>query len=741
MSSLKSRIDSHFVGGSRESVLHLLTSECSDQDANAASLLREVLLSESPVLAKAVALQLFGMGRQQLIADVALQSWPPPELAWDAIATIPSGDLTATQNTRRLEWADRLMDSDSERLQVSNTRLICQQIPELKSELMRRITPLTVRTICVFATDDDLEPLICALKHSGCEPLPTVMGLALTAQRLAKLSVDDPTVGERLAVRHGYLSPGVALSNAKSFLEAGICHVNDAMLQRSVQQVQHDVLTLSGLLIRGANGYWNSIGASAADRALDFRKSDFDLGVLFAAVREIDIANIELRRQTSPFDLTPHHDIATDAVRFMHVPESLLRRSVLDDAVEIGQDCDVPDALMSQFICERAAAQLAPTDEARTESDLFLRSRWTAMATLQNWSVDDFQAERLGKTLRFPAAMAIVVPDTRLDFSEDTARPRLIKTDFSPLLSACATAVVKFAEVFIDGHRLRELYESFEAAESIASADLCPVGVEIQLPTVHNNHHIAWKELFRSVGIPSRRRPECGRMLEASLPPAASTAPVEAFLRMLIEFGVVTQPQDIGIHVSLQGNLGQNARYLAFPQLFLNRPIRKTPRPGSSRRLVMSKGFVHLDDEVRPCSWYDAEPIRTEMRVFIAGIEKHGDTLIADESLIEAVRATHVIGSAMLAAVATLQAAAAEYVAEIKKCLDGFPNEFGCLLDANFYEATGDYRDVKLLKLLPILDQYDAMKNVSTPALLEKLRVRLSGVRRSAMNGILEITR
>lgn len=89
----------------------------------------------------------------------------------------------------------------------------------------------------------------------------------------------------------------------------------------------------------------------------------------------------------------------------------------------------------------------------------------------------------------------------------------------------------------------------------------------------------------------------------------------------------------------------------------------------------------------------------------------------------------------------SLQAAAAEFVSQVRTCLDGFPEEFSSLLDENFHEATGDYRDAALLTLLPILNQYKAVQNASMPELLEELRTRLSHIRQSALNSILKITR
>ena len=736
MNSLRSRIASHFQSGSNEPILRLIARDCSGTETDVLSLVREVFQSESPVLAKFLLKQLQALGRQSFVAEVAMNSWPPRGFAWSAISALIDIELSDAQNRRRVEWARRLLDSDSEKLQVANARLIFTQIPELKPDLIRCVTPVTQRTIFVFAAQGDLSPLISALADNGHESLPTVLGLALTAQWLAQQSLDSATIAELLAFRHGYVAD-ISLQQAIPFLEAGIRHVNSSMVEKCVEEVQGDLAALNGVLVRGINGIWSNLKHSAINRIFDFAGSDYDLGLLFAAVRDLDTANLEQRRRDSPFDFMSCRDVATDVVRFMHVPVSLLRQSLFDDAVKRAHYCCVPDSMLNQFIFEWVVTQLGPTDIARLESELFLCSRWTAMSALNNWDIADFQTEHLGQTIRFPVAMSIVVPHDRLDFSFEQSRPRLKRTNFPALLSPCATAVARFAEVYLCGERLREVYDKFETSEAVHSRHLCPVGIEVQIPMVDDNRHIAWKELFRSVGIPSRRRPECGRMLEASLPQAASMLPVVAFLRMLIEFNIITHRQDVGIHMSLQGNLAESARYLAYPQLFLNRAICKTPRSRDSMRLVMSKGLVNRDTEVRKCSWYPGDLIRTELRVFVAGIESINGSLVVDECLIDALNSTHLIASALLARSKALQDVGRRYIQDIRNCVNRFPEEFGRLLSANFYEATGDFHDPSLLEFLPILEHLEIVKRVSSPDLIEQLGNELGSIRKSAANEVL----
>ena len=206
MNSLRSRIASHFQSGSNEPILRLIARDCSGTETDVLSLVREVFQSESPVLAKFLLKQLQALGRQSFVVEVAMNSCPPRGFAWSAISALRDIELSDAQNRRRVEWARRLLDSDSEKLQVANARLIFTQIPELKPDLIRCVTPVTQRTIFVFAAQGDLSPLISALADNGYESLPTVLGLALTAQWLAQQSPASVTIAELLAVRHGYVA-------------------------------------------------------------------------------------------------------------------------------------------------------------------------------------------------------------------------------------------------------------------------------------------------------------------------------------------------------------------------------------------------------------------------------------------------------------------------------------------------------------------------------------------------------
>jgi hypothetical protein len=274
---------------------------------------------------------------------------------------------------------------------------------------------------------------------------------------------------------------------------------------------------------------------------------------------------------------------------------------------------------------------------------------------------------------------------------------------------------------------------------------LCPVGVEIQIPSVDHNYHIGWKELFRAAGIRSERRVECGGMLEASLPPAVSTAPVRAFLNLLMTREVCSGEQDLGVHVSLQGDCGDDVRYLAFPQLFLNETVMKAPRPRDSMRLVMSKGLVHRNTDVEQCPWASPCTMRTELRVFKGAVRFDGNPSISNQ-LADDIQQTHLLGSAFAAGAddqlprlqvgqrRELRQILEDYRRSISECAAAASQQTQQLLQADFFECTGDFRDAELLSHLNILRHLAAARDQAIDS--ARFRSDLSRIRRDTASRV-----
>lgn len=704
-------------------VRHLIESE-----ADAGVAVREILDGSSPGLQKRLVATILNRGQGHLLAEMILAKWPPSPGAWKAISLLSSDTLTALQRQRRDDWSARICQQPPGILQQANANLVCRHIPQLKADLIRNLNPLTLRVICLHCTDEDFFALVDRLLESD-EPLPTVLGLCLTPMRLLQLLAQRPETADQLAARHGY-TDRVPLFVARAFLDEQITHVNSAMAERDPAAVRRDVNLVQRWLNHAAgylelNNARNEFGDNQP--AFGF-SSAYGQGILFAAARELEYANLIIRRQANPFEFTAVRDQATDASRLLHVPSSLLHQILIADAAKTARQCDVPAEHEGRFFVEHAALQLQPDADLRTEDELFLRGRWCAMSAAQDWDYGRRKPELFESTRRLPAALPLVVPTSALDACIHPDRPRLQRSQLDQQISPCATAVCRLGEVYLSEPKAAELCERIRAAESSSARMLSPIGVEVQVPRVDDNLHVAWKELLRSVGIPSQRRPECGRMLEASLPPAASAEPIMAFLELLLRLGVVTGSQDLGIHVSLQGEIGDRARYLAFPQLFLNRTVNTSPKPRDAMRMVMSKGFVHTARDARRCTWSEPSEFRTEIRVFTAAVQGDDDLLV-DSELVSAVRQTHLLASAMLSNDAGLSDLSDQYIRSLTSYVTDLPAEFTELLAADFFESTGDYSDPSLLGHLSILHRRDAVRAVSDDMDMEQVRSCLSEIR------------
>lgn len=729
-----SPLSSYLPTGSRQSIIKTLTSAVKGSGEDLQRLLKDVFATNSPAIHRWVTETLIGLGNWNAVAACAFDHFPPDAGAWRALHTLTLRDLCEEHQESALSWAERLLKTEFEELQSANARFICQCLPQLRPALIREIAPSTLRVVVMFAQDNEVEPIIKACR-TFYDTLPTVLGLALSPQRLLQLSTREPELAERLAQRHGYTSD-VTLSEAVLTLQLGVRHVDASMLTRTAEEVRADVSEIMHAILRETGATDSKPVSQETTQLPDFSQSRYAQAVLFAAVRELDTASIEARRLASPNDFTQHKDLATNVASFMHVPKSLLRTRLIDDACSLADQCFVPEDWLSQFIVEHAATSLATTNEQRDESELFLRARWRIMAHRQRWTATSCKPKRLGKTIRFPASLSLVVPPERLLFSNDADSPPVLRKSACPAFDfPCESAIQNLVGPFSSSKQVAELSDALQRSSDVHAIKVVPLGVEIQIPIVCDNQHIAWKELFRSAGIASQRRLECGRMLEASLPPAASTLPIRRFLEFIIEQGIVGCEQDLGIHVSLQGDLGEDAAYLAFPQLFLNNPMQKTRRPRHAMRLVMSKGLVRLNSDVRTCTWAAPASFRTELRVFICGVKKNG-RLEIDPTITEAIRETHLIGSAMLSDEQELKAIAADYRKSIGACIDRFPIELIELLNSNFYEATGDYRDATMLDHVDIVKRLEAARHAIDQREFSELRDELSKIRTDAANRI-----
>lgn len=661
------------------------------------------------------------------------------------VGTTPDAALLHTlADTDRLLWCDSdsvldieqwlldLLRSPESEIATAAAILLLRRFPEtvpaLVSHLESDCTPELARRLCLEGNEDTIWSLIrfFGVGSTSTESIPLSLGLALTPNWIAQHGAESSDVVTRLAVTCGYIDARQDRFPVEHF-EAGLWFVNQTMSELPAGVVRDRVNELMWAILRETPLQLVRASDTSTNRTYRFDPTcSLDRGLFLAAVRELDCSNLEQRRAECPIRM---NDPLAGAAVCLHAASDYVARLFIDEPLASATHFDVPTELLGRFLLSHAALLLEPDDDTRVEAELLFTARWKLMQVAFDWSPDNYIWSYTDSgTPRFPAASRIVRPAIEtLPVASDE------------FISPCARAVHRMLSCFSHKSDSKELSE-LSTLEPRLAPYLTPLGVEIQLPKIADEFHIGWKETFRSFGIPSPRRPECRRMLEAALPPAASYhAPVE-FLRSLPEIGVINESQDIGIHVSLQGDLRENARYLAFPQLFLNQPVDSKPRSRSGLRLVMSKGLVAINKDVMQCRWVSDANCRTEFRVFIAGVQKVGEVLSVNESILSAIRSTHLLGSAFLSPIQELNEIASEYSVSLETFVLQLPDPFQQLLHANFYEATGDPTAVSLLNHLPIVRVRESVRPfMADHDFRENLQDSLETIRARAAGKVLEV--
>ncbi len=127
----------------------------------------------------------------------------------------------------------------------------------------------------------------------------------------------------------------------------------------------------------------------------------------------------------------------------------------------------------------------------------------------------------------------------------------------------------------------------------------------------------------------------------------------------------------------------------------------------------MSKGFVHLNLDVIQCRWAYPATCRTELRVIIARVLQSENRLHLDGEALDCVRQIQLIASASTCSASDCRQLAQEFVESLRVIVREFTPCLHDLMEANFYESTGDYRAVELLDSLTILKLRDEVRQLS----------------------------
>jgi len=499
----------------------------------------------------------------------------------------------------------------------------------------------------------------------------------------------------------------------------------------------------------------------------DLPENRIDQDLLFAALREHEIFTIDEKLEVNPFDRKENESIPGAFFFIGHSQFVSQYRLALEAGQKLFEEASVSPELREIVLPYYAFSALALKThvqaEARANEETMFLSRWRTAArilTIKRSAAGDPYLTfmpKIGSVLDseypnvFPdrvspddesevAALISALMDKRyakallygvLNAEAVGKTNSLIRkaswTDSWNSLSFGAQAALKLYayDLFASGPSLgfpevqaswdlkaAELYED----EKILKGKVPSVGIELQTSDVLKDRVYSWKQALEFLGIPSPYRPEYSRIVEAAFPPAWSPKAFLTAIPILVKLGYhESGAGESAFHISLSGDLGDDARYLAFPLLSFR--VEKEPAAADEEWFrrhtrVMSKGLINLNRQSRAADLVSESPgVHTEIRTARLQYEDSKDNVLnlSYEIYLPGIQA---LGAALAAyQKSESRTADEEKLAPIWR---SFREELDVLyrteiyqtaefLDANWFEGTGDSEDVTVLKELDIM--------------------------------------
>lgn len=552
----------------------------------------------------------------------------------------------------------------SPEIQKSVARLICRTATGRISELISNTTASTARILCFHAIRGELtqEQLYFLKKKLQAFDLPGLQHLLRAVMDLDSACTDQD------ASFHDLQS-----------------------IVRWIFSLQLDVTRSSTRL---------SDGRPLNALSIDFES---DAALLISAVRHAEREELRSREIPEPWSFCGVRDELDGLCQFINLPSDQFLLYSFQQPIQEARRLGVPPELRVPFILEAVASQLLCEDE-RWEAETFRIARWRTMSLHRDWSPDQFKVNiSQNAQRRLPEALGLITHKIKSKQQTQLAPSAIRNARIGVQSIAPCTAAAIHIWRTINPDKAKEKETMLLDAEPFGARHLTPIGIEIQIPRVDRDEYVGWLEFFRSHGIPVPRRPECISLFELAVPPAISWHAPAEILNAVSTLQVAQHSQDVAIHVSLQGDLGVAGGVLAFTQLFLNTSTVKQPRSLPALRHVMSKGLVHRNQDVIACKWAIPSSCRTELRVVILPIFESFNPETEVDNVTRTLRELQLLGSASLSEVPADRQFFSEFQQDLESLVTSYPNCLKELLDADFYESTGDYRALSLLDNVSIL--------------------------------------
>jgi len=526
--------------------------------------------------------------------------------------------------------------------------------------------PAVWSRLCLAENPELILPLMREMGFPHRRPAPGI-GLLATPEWLAAHAATAPAEVACLIRECGY-SDEPCSDGLCELLSLGFSHVGPSLLSTgNVDVCRGRVRTLMWrLLPDSADWDWEAKPPPDPRNALETE-------LFLAAVRDTDRLRFGTRR------LRPAWDRDSPLALGFHAPARYLRRCVLEEGIALARHLAVSTDDDGEFLLDFARGVLETEPELRLAADRALRTRWR-LRSRPSW-------------------------DSAAD---------LILIGYRPPCEGCASPGAQSVTALADWMCVgAEFADWLHECESRWRYETIPMGIELQVPIVDPDHYGAWKAALPILGIDSPVRPEFHGMVEASIRPARSCLGLQLVPHLLHRAGLITVPQDMALHVSLNGDLGARARLLAFPQLFLHPSTRLRNRPEAVLTRVMSKGLVHRSEDavILPGGIFPTgSTVRTEIRVYRVFCDPHSAGTRMAETHLDDLLAAQLLGTAMQNGCPQCRGLAADYEARLRTLLGTLPPMFLGLFESSFYEATGEPRDMDLLSQLPVFRAWSSVR-------------------------------
>lgn len=574
-------------------------------------------------------------------------------------------------------------------LQKSIARLVCRQFPEQVRELIDCVTKPVARALSFHAVRGDIHVADLSFLHEKLQSLESTSLAELITNILElerasstdTLWVDIKTISKYVfSLQLGAASYLLRLSDGRAITELNVADSADS------------ALIVSGLLL---------------------------------AERE----DLRTRKLPPAWRFPDLRDELDGLCQFIHLPPSIRNHRCLEAPRIEAENIGIPAHLHTEFLLESAATKLL-SDDHRSEAEAFRIARWQVMSLTKNWSPPEFEVRLSpGGQRRLPEALRLIqhkVLPTKQGCLDAVAIRQF--GDPFPSISPCAKSAIRISNA-ANPEQTPAVASQLLDAETFWAKRLTPIGMEIQIPQVNKAEVAGWLEFFRSHGVPTPRRSDCGFLFELAVPPAASWHAPSEILKYIMAFNVPVMDQDLSIHLSLQGELKETAGALAFTQLFLNSSITKTPRVPLALRHVMSKGLVYRNPDVVPCHWSDPATCRTEFRVMTLPVGESRSWQQEVTRVCNSLRELQLLGSAALSPEPRARRIYSDFQNDLQCLVGEFPQCLQGLLNADFYESTGDFQATSLIDRLEILKRRDAVRQGLPPQIRHRLVEHLALLR------------